>query len=234
MIRYIVKHMRFIHLILVALVFVSLHTADAAGQRWPGRSWQVKSSYYSPAGGKDSPFIFWSFTRHSNQFVSVRDAHERVGFRAELTFDRSHALVTAEYFSRIRNKEIKINRFFDPESLALLEDSLIPCDWINAPLPLDGESRHFSIKKKVGKSASFAANIRMTGESIDIHEAEDRKMISTEVKNRLSSKDLMLVRIEKIDKNGVGQEILRQLWSTDVPFWLYEATPFRQSWYIME
>ena len=233
MIRCIVKYVRSAHLILVALVFGSLHTADAAGQTWPGRSWQVKSSYYSPVGGKDLPSIFWSFTGHSDQFLSVQDVHERVGFRAELTFDRSHALVTAEYFSQIRDKEIKINRSFDPESPAVLEDSLIPCDWINVPLPWNGESRHFYVKKKVGKSA-FAANIRMTGEKIDVHEAVDRKMISTEVKNRLSSKDLLLIRLEKIGKNGEEKEILRQLWSTDVPFWLYEATPFRQSWYIME
>jgi hypothetical protein len=228
--------LRLICVILISGTLTNPYGTEAAADNLPER-WQVKSSYYNPGAVKSPPAIVWEFVAQnadSGQVVSVRDANGQVGFRCELFFDRNQCLVRAECYNQMGHREIKLSHSFNPELPAIMEDSLSPCDWLNVTLPSDGESRHFSIKKKAGRSAFFTANIRMTADRMNVHEAVDRGMISTQVKNRLSSKDLMLVRIEKIDKNGAGQEILRQLWSTDLPFWLYEATPFRKSWYMME
>ena len=220
------------------LLWVSLSFGyGAVAEEGSGQQWIVRSAYQDPIAGKDLSNIFWAFTEttgSSGPLISVKDRDGKTGFRQELFFNSDDALIRVDSFRQIRNREIKQIESYDPHMPALLEDSIVPSDWINAPLPWDGEPVEFIVKKEVGRLASFATRIRMSGQVMTPQQAEEEEMISSGLMSQVDLGTLLLVKIEKIDQEGKAREILKQLWSSNMPFWLHEATPTRKSWYVFE
>ena len=220
------------------LLWIGLFCGYATGaEEGSGQQWIVKSVYQDPITNKDLSDIFWTFTEttgSSGPLISVKDRVGKTGFRQELFFNADDALVRVASFRRIRNREIKQTESFDPHMPALLEDSIVPSDWINAPLPWDGEPVEFIVKKEVGRLASFATHIRMSGQVMTPQQAEEEEMISSGLMSQVDLGTLLLVKIEKIDQEGKAREILKQLWPSNMSFWLYEATSTRESWYVFE
>lgn len=209
----------------------------AAVEKDVGQQWLVKSTYLDPMTGNTLPTLFWEFTKKvekSAPVITVKDRSGKTPFRQELFFNSSDSLVRVDSFNIVRNRELVFTRSFDPEMPAVLEDSIIPSNWINVPLPWHTEPVVFSIKKSVGKHASFATRMRLSGQTIDPQQALMLNMITEELIDKIAGENLLLVIFEKINRKGEPEEILRQLWSSNIPFWLYEATATRKSWYIIE
>ena len=199
--------------------------------------WVVKSTYHNPVTGRSTPPLFWEFVveyQDTETLVSVRDVNGRAGFRAGLLYDRNGCLIRADCFNKMGDRELKVTRSFDAEKPAILEDSLVPGDWLNVPLPWDGNVETFSVTRKVGEVASFVRSIRLSGKRLPVSEAVSRGMVPEATAAGLPSGELLLVVCEKLDGKEEGREILRQLWSSGLPFWLYESTPSRESWFVME
>jgi hypothetical protein len=208
-----------------------LAEADAA------QSWVVRSEYQSPIPGRDKSTIRWHFERRVSAQGEVRvlvsDFDGRVQSRAELYFDRNHALVQVDCYRQRRGQEIVEARIYDIKAPAIMNQSLVPGDWLNRELPfiVREKANEYLVKEKVG-AAVFSSHLLVTEESINWAEAQAAGMIGSDNHDLVASdRPLRLVTVSKIiDARTKAIPLLRQLWAVGDSFWLYEEKDGRHSW----
>ncbi len=227
----------FLFLALISIFLPKYGNANFSGDIWH-KGWRVKSTYTNPITGIMRPPIIWEFSSKINIAggwqIIVKDVSNRIGYKSTLVFDKNRRLIQAEIIHNVRKKEKKITRHFDSNKPALMTNSIIPGSWINQPLPWDGVSKSYIVNRKVGKFTTFAITLQIVSEIIDMETAKERAMLPNDASDILKDKSLLLVSIKKILPDGTKEDQLQQLWSSDMPFWLYEATSIRKSWLLFE
>lgn len=229
------KHL-YRYLLSFFLLVSFVHWGESVCAKDDSLKWRIKSLYTDPLTGRSLSPVIWEYLSkktESGKTVSVADSSGRTAFRSELFFNKENHLHQIDIYTRIGGKEKKIPRKFNPDYPVMFDETIIPSNCLNAPLPWDEKSKVYKVVRKIGSSASFSRQYYVKGKVIKIKEAMDLKLISDTFLNLdILSPELLLVTIEQMNVNGPDEEITTQLWSKNVDFWLYEKTPFRESWYV--
>jgi len=199
--------------------------------------WRVKAVYKDQITGRTREPVIWEYVSavqmDTGVKVSVKDLDGRVAFRSELLFDNALHLYHVDIFTEVTGKEKMQSRSFDPALPVIFTGTLIPSDWTNNELPWDEKSRLYKVIRKIGNT-SFAESYRVSGALIDIQDAMKSNMVSNRVVDpAIMSARLLIVTVDKLEGTQ-AHEVLKQLWSKNFSFWLYEKTPSRESWYLIE
>lgn len=201
-------------------------------------NWSVRSEYSSPLPGRGDSVHVWRFVRSSLEDggfkVAVCDREQRSMIRAELFFNNAGKMLRADSIRVRRGAEKCFTQLNDPAKPALVEQTVIPADWLNRmprQFPEPGVFE-FSLKKKIG-STDFSARFELQETVISFAEALAAGMISDT--NRSLAQGEELRQITVVRKLGERTEpFLRQLWTVGGDFWLYEEKKERRSWRISE
>ena len=119
-----------------------------------------------------------------------------------------------------------IVRQLSADSLLLVPGLSIPVDILPVNRMLEGEEPEFFSFEKQAGTRTFIDRFRISIRPINLEEAITAQWIK--VKDSLP---LVLYMIEATDA-VTNRLVVRQLWAPDTDWWLYEQTPFRQSWQI--
>lgn len=205
-----------------------------------GQSWFVLSEYSNQMPRQQQATILWEFAQLSlvdGGFEwTVQDRDKLVRCRAELYFTASGALEQADCYREIQGEEISDARLYNINSLALLNQTLIPGDWLNRPLPFTYEAKKCDIVlyEQVG-TTRFANYLEVQDRKISREEALGEGMIRKDLQAGLSDKgQLYLVEVRRASDSGNNDLLLQQLWLDGDNLWFYESKAGRRSWRILQ
>ncbi len=205
----------------------------AAGSDLPA-SWRVRSVYQDPLTGRQQAPVVWLFTsqRQGDGWqVEVRDENQRLGSRAVLRLSLEQRLLEATIYNQVRGRERELRRTFAADKPALVQEALMPVNWLNVGLSWAGmEPREVTVKRMVGRTG-FSTRLRLEAAPITIKEALAAGMLLPESENHLAGQPLLVVKISNM---VTGEVVCRQLWAESVSVWLYEQAGDRTSWYLWE
>ena len=197
-------------------------------------SWVVRSEYQSPVPGRGKSTIWWRFESryfaNGEAQVAVSDVNGRIKARAEFYYDQAKGLVQVDCYRHLRGEEICDARIYDAGAPVIMNQTLIPGDWLNReqPFAVREEVKEYLVKEKVGVTG-FSSRLSVQESELSLAEAIASGMV--EADNELSGqgKRLRLVTVTKV--MGLREEVLmRQLWAVGDDFWLYEEKGGRRSW----
>lgn len=218
------------------VIFLMINAGGSGAQEFPEK-WQIKSLYKDPLTGRLLSPITWAYEtekKNTDIKVSVTDLNNRVEYRSELIFNKDDRLYKINIYTKIGGKEKLIPYSFDPDDPVFFDGTLVPSNWLNSSLPWNGKNQKYKIIKKVG-STSFAENYIVKGKIIGIKDAVDLGLVSGKILNLdIISSELLFLTVERLNDNGPDEAVVTQLWSKKLFFWLYEKTPFRESWYLSD
>ncbi|ACN16084.1 hypothetical protein HRM2_30010 [Desulforapulum autotrophicum HRM2] len=226
-----------IRLFFISAILVSLFTVVPVSALDLPDSWKVNSTYLKPGGQNQIGHITWLYTRDGStgeNIVSVADASGVVDTSARLVLSGENVMISASVSTRVGKKILKKEGQCLPGQPVVMENTLIPCNWINTVLSDYDQEKVFNITRKVGDYASFIDTYRMRLESVTMEEAVDSGMILPEDSALLNQAEFVVVELKKVNPNGETTDVFTQLWSTTLPFWLYESTPFRVSRFVLK
>ncbi len=200
------------------------------------QTWVVRSEYQSPIPGKEKSTIWWQFERQisakGEARVLVTDLEGRVQSRAELYYDQNHELAQVDCYRQRRGEEIVDAQVYDVTAPVIIDQSLVPGDWLNReqPFAAQGNAQEYLIKEKIGTTV-FSSRILVTEASVSLPEALAAGMIRSDNQGLAQGQLLRLVTVSKL--MGTETELsplMRQLWAVGDSFWLYEEKAGRRSW----
>lgn len=221
-------------LLLALLILIGIGGLPFPAEAEKVESWVVRSEYRSPVPGREKSTIWWRFESRSlangEVEMAVSDVNGRVKARAEFYYDQGNNLLQADCYRHVRGEEICDARIYDLSAPAIINQTLIPGDWLSCeqPFVVNEESREYLVNHKIGITG-FSSHLRVQEQEVSMQEALDSGMIGDD--NRLSGegKHLRLLTVVRI--MGSREEILmRQLWAVGGNFWLYEEKGARCSW----
>ncbi|HID97219.1 MAG TPA: hypothetical protein EYP57_03390 [Thermodesulfobacteriaceae bacterium] len=162
--------------------------------------------------------------------MRIQDVIGRLGCRMELMFSDDRRLIRSTTYNLMRGGEKVFHEAFDPSKPAVINNSLIPAEWINVPLEWGKTmTREYKIKRQIGP-ASFLKTVRLTFEPVLLSGILNENMVTSALMDDLNDRRLLLVRLENVIGDGGEEIIFLQLWAEGIPFWIYEKTSSRQSW----
>lgn len=221
--------------IVILLGTASNSVAEALTDSLPSQ-WTVKSLYFDPIGNRWQNEVHWTYRLdgHGDVFtVSVDDDAQRLGLSAVMTFNHAFALVQLVRDNQMGNKRYRLQRTFDVEKPAIVEDALVPCNWLNRPAPWNFLApQEYSTTETVSEKNRFVTRIRVVSEPILAADAVARGMMTADMATALSTERLTMVTVAKLKPGRPAQIIVRQLWAPDHFFWLFEETPSRRSYFM--
>jgi hypothetical protein len=197
-------------------------------------SWIVHSEYQSPVPGREKSTIWWIFKASESELgerqVFVKDYNARVQCRAELYYDQNNNLVQVDCYRQGREEEVCDAVNYDAVSPAIVNQSLVPGDWLNRELPFAPQNKacEYLVKEKIGVTI-FSSHIKVVDEVVTLAEARALGMIKADNENLVQGQQLYLVSVKKVE----GLElvpVMQQLWAAGDRFWLYEEKDGRRSW----
>jgi hypothetical protein len=201
-------------------------------------SWTVRSVYQNPITGRETSIVVWEYhaqNMNSQEIrVKVSDKDQRVGSRAEFFYTENMRLIRANRYQKVQQREIKQTINISPEQPAILDDFLVPGNWINGAFPVEGENREKTIDRKISSNTKISRKVIISGKVMDVDKAIQYQMIDKSVTTILKDSPLVLIRCEEKVTNDENNIIIEQLWSPTHFFWIYEKTPTRTSWLILE
>ena len=199
-------------------------------------SWVVRSEYQSPIPGRGKSTIWWRFEpRHllsGETQVLVTDLNARVEARVELYYDQENSLHQVDCYRYRRGEEICDARIYDVVSPVIMNQTMIPGDWLNRRLPFVDQEKvgEYFVKEKIGVTG-FSSHFLVAEKGIGLAEAQSLGMISSDNELFMQDQRLRLVTVSKV--MGSREDltlIMRQLWAVGDNFWLYEEKGGRRSW----
>lgn len=198
-------------------------------------TWVVRSEYQSPIPGRDKSTVWWQFERqilaHGEELVAVTDLNQRVRTRAELYYNQNNALSQVDCYRQLRGEEICDARLYDTGAPVLINQSLVPGDWLNRELPFvpRPEVGEYVVKEMIG-TTGFSSRLLVQEREMALSEARSNGMIGSDNEALLQKQGLYLVTVRKIIESRPDTVLLRQLWAVGDNFWLYEEKEGRRSW----
>ena len=201
-----------------------------------GAGWVVRSEYQSPIPDRGKSTIWWRFVSRISASgeaqVAVTDLNERVKTRAELFYNQENVLLQVDCYRHRRGQEICDARLYDAGAPVIMNQSLIPGDWLNRqqPFAVREEASEYIVKERVGITV-FSSHLLVTEKEIGLAEARSSGMIESDNEALGRDKKLRLVTVSKV--MGADEErilLMRQLWAVGDSFWLYEEKAGRRSW----
>ncbi len=221
-------------LFLVQFLLFSVLSLPALAVAVETHNWVVRSEYQSPVPGRQKSTIWWQFQPQilgDGVMVEVTDLNGRVKTRAELYFDQENALSQADCYRQRRGEEICDARIYDSSVPVLLNQSLVPGDWLNRGLPFvpQVDSVEYLIKTKIG-TTGFSLHVLITDAMLDVAEARTMGMINSDNEALLHGQKLYLVTVRKVLGSNMDSVLLRQLWVSGDNFWIFEEKGGRRSW----
>jgi len=219
---------------LLLLVGITGSASLAAAEK--NQTWVVRSEYQSPIPGKEKSTIWWQFERqilvNGEARVVVTDLEGRVQSRAELYYDLNDALAQADCYRQRRGEELVDARVYDVTVPVIINQSLVPGDWLNREQPFAARKKadEYLIKEQIGTTV-FSSRILVTEESVSYSEALAAGMIGSDNQGLVQGKTLRLVTVSKLMRTEAElSPLMRQLWAVGDSFWLYEEKAGRRSW----
>ena len=198
----------------------------------PENGCMVRSAYRSPVAGQPAAEVKWVFLQGSDprRFL-VRDTNNLVGARAELDFDEQGHLSGLTVARQVRGRPVVDVIITEAGNRQLiLQDSLLPLDWFNCPpLPeANPAGTEMVTREKIGR-AGFVRRLRLRCREMTLADAVAAGMVVDDNREFAAQKKLYL-REALARENGQWVPVLRQLWTADDGFWLYEEKEGRRSW----
>ena len=199
--------------------------------------WEVLSRYQSPVPMQPESEVKWLYEKkiagNNMTTVSVSDSSNRLLCRIEMRYNENSLLVGAESCRIIRGKEVCLEKEYEAKTPALLNQTLIPGDWLNLdPQDLAAgdwvQSR--KVKDRVGNT-SFVDYLTIKKKAVTLEQALVSGMLNRENRQFAENKRLYTLSLSRGEGEN-SQPILRQLWAKDAKFWLYEEKDGRRSWYL--
>ena len=205
---------------------------------FPADTWYVSSKYTNPMTGRVSKNVLWKYmvipSEDSTVNVIVSDNLEKVAESATLIFDGDRRLVRADKNQTIQAREVKQSVELSATQPAVLDEFLVPGNWLNGQAPDAGETEYFIEKRKINRNVTFARRLSLTTAAIDSATAVSAGMIDDSSKDLLDGSSLILVSCKELPEKGDEKLLFRQLWSPRLSFWFYEKTPTRESWFVRD
>lgn len=205
---------------------------------FPEETWHVSSKYTNPITGHVSNTVFWEYSamsgKDSTVNVEVADKFDQVAESAKLVFNSERRLVRAEKTQRIQSREVKKSIGLSAFLPAVLDELLVPGNWLNGQAPNAGETQYFKITRETSRNVTFARKISLTTTTMNGAAAVSAGMIDDSVADLLDGTSLILVTCREIPAKGGEKVLFEQLWHPNLSFWLYEKTPTRESWFTRE
>ncbi len=202
--------------------------------------WYVLSEYTSQIPGQLPTTVLWKFDRQSLESGGfkwkVQDSNEVVRCRAEFYFNVSGALEQADCYRKVQKDEICDARQYVVSRPALLNQTLIPGDWLNRSLPFVFEAgkRDMVLYEQIGTSR-FANYIEIQDRRISRDEAFAKGLLRADLQFDLpASAELGLVEVRRVVDGDASDLLLQQLWLAGDNFWLYESKSGRRSWRVLQ
>ena len=199
------------------------------------QTWIVRSEYQSPIPGREKSTIWWQFEQqilaHGEVLVVVTDLDQRVRTRAELYYNRQGALSQADCYRQRRGEEICDARLYDTGAPVLINQSLVPGDWLNHELPFvpRAEVGEYSVKEMIGITG-FSSRLLVQEQEMGLAKARSAGMIGSDNEALVGNQNPYLITVSKVTGSRSDAVLLRQLWLVGDNFWLYEEKEGRQSW----
>jgi len=219
---------------LVLLLIYSVFSFPVLAVAAETHEWIVRSEYQSPVPGQEKSTIWWQFERqilaHGAQ-VLVTDLNGRVKTRAELYYNQENALFQADCYRQRRGEEVCDARIYDSSAPVLLDQSLVPGDWLNRSLPFvpQAGTSEFLVKTKIG-TTGFSSHLLVTDTKLGLAEARTSGMINTVNETLARGQKLCLVTVRRVAGSNPDAVLLRQLWVPGDNFWIFEEKGGRRSW----
>ena len=182
---------------------------------------EVLSRYQNLFSEAESRENYWLFSLKpsSSSNRELMEISSRGTVFARLFFKDGTLFEVEERLTAAKSRQQK----FSPP-LALSAGYPVPYDWLAPGETHDGE---LSIKTEAGET-SFLFMVTKTTSPMDLSEAIKNKMIDSRIQGLLSAHSpLKLIEVWKRDKF-----LIKQLWSPELNWWIYEETPERKSWLI--
>ncbi|HDS15421.1 MAG TPA: hypothetical protein ENN66_02150 [Proteobacteria bacterium] len=195
----------------------------------------VWSEYQSPVPGRGNSIICWRFAERTlasgEMLVAVRDVRGSRAIRADLWYDSDRRLVRVDCYRQVRGREEKVATTYAAAQPVLLNQTLIPGDWLNRPLPFVAQEgrREYQLQEQV-KDTVFASHLRIEEERISSAAATAAGMLGRQNQVAAAGPDLYLVTVTRLMGTSTEVPVLRQLWASGDSFWLYEEKAGRCSW----
>jgi len=182
---------------------------------------RVSSFYTNPLGsawGQERVWVFSQKTPLTDQERIMEITREGEVY-ARLFFKQGFLREAEERLTPSRTR----HRFFSPP-LALSDGYPVPYDWL---APKENGQEKISITKQAGNT-SFSLLVLKTVKSLDLDTALSRGMVDPRIQPLLSpDSPLELIIISNGEEN-----LIKQLWSKELNWWIYEETRRRKSWII--
>ncbi|MEA3331986.1 MAG: hypothetical protein U9Q58_00105 [Pseudomonadota bacterium] len=203
-----------------------------------GQSWFVQSEYRSLMTGQLTT-VLWQFEQHSLEggglMWGVHDRENNVRCRAELFFVSEGVLEQADCYREVCGQEICDARRYNVKDPVIMNQTLIPGDWLNgvSPFVLNDEIRQCVVRVLVG-TTTFATHLKIRQKIISYDEAVMGGMIRVDLQAHFEKKNnLRLVSVVRL--NGALEELeFVQLWAEGADFWLFESKKGRRSWCLVK
>lgn len=134
-------------------------------------------------------------------------------------------LGNAPFVSLLWNDPDRRPQVIQQADLLIVPGSPVPCDM----LPLDmvtgkNESRNYEIKREVS-GQTFVDNFQVTCSGIDNAAARKNGWLTGEDQPG----KLVMITVINARTNAL---VVRQLWATGADWWIFEETPYYQSWQV--
>jgi hypothetical protein len=152
-----------------------------------------------------------------------------------MTFNPDFSLVQVVRDSRMGQRRYRLQRVFDADKPAIVQDAMVPCNWLNRESPGNVVApQEYAVTEVVSEKNRFVTRMRVTSEPIIAADAVARGMITADMADLLPTEPLTLVTVVKLKPGRPAQSIVVQLWAPGYFFWLYEETPSRKSYFVGE
>ncbi len=194
-------------------------------------NWQVRSEYTNPLPGSSKTVVIWDFKMHKLQngksVITVFDNEHRLETAAELLVDAGGGLRQVKCSRLVSGKKVNVVVDCDPLKPALINQTIIPVDWLQ--ISGDGNlSNKFVLREKIG-GKTFSYHLQIKEKKISFSEAEAEGMLTKDDFYLAGAPELRLLTVER-DFGDYKKEVLRQLVGDSEGFWFFEEKGTRRSW----
>lgn len=230
--------------------FLATRYQGAAQQAWAlPVHWQVRTQVHFPVTGKNAT-LEWNFeqTSQSGDQIEVKAQEDHLGLGADLRFKASGTtngtfqslprLIAArvQFPGQGKDSQDQVvgSRVFVQDTPALSLHKTMPLDWLNMDLPCQSFEKKFRVVEQVA-GFSFARQVKVRAKQVTLSDLRQQGYVSPALGQASALPDQALW-VDVLQLSGPGQGtveekvLFSQVWIKGCPFWIYEQTPFRQSW----
>jgi hypothetical protein len=184
---------------------------------------QIRSTYLNAAGNGFGNEITWIFHRAAKSIIEVKRKGNEKEVLLFLYYDKEGLLEKVTNTGFVLGTGKKNTEKRPKGSPYFLSDGFpVPFDDLDIK---DSDARSAVYQKEAG-GMKFAYILKRTVMNIPVEVAVAAGMIEKGTVKEKTAPALKLYSVYKSD----GTLLVKQLWSSDGNWWLFEETPFRKSW----